>query len=79
MLAKLLFVLNGSTWNQFCGQGNTNSDCFKPGLLEFTRIEKNTCLFKPIKAVDEIEGEGRNQSVPNYKIATSGGRVKLLK
>lgn len=70
MLAKLLiFVLNGSTWNQFCGQGNTSSDCFKPGLLEFTRIEKNTYLFKPIKAINETEREGRNQSVPKYTTA----------
>lgn len=47
--------------------GNTSSDCFKPGL-EFIRIEKNTYLFKLIKAINEIERE-RNQSVPKYKIA----------
>lgn len=69
----------GQLGTSFVARGIPCADCFRPGLLEFTRIEKNTYLFKPVKAIHEIEGERRNQSLPNYRIAIHGETVKLIK
>lgn len=49
------------------------------GLLEFTGIEKNTYLFRLVKAIHTMEEERRNQSLSNYMIAIHEGKVEINK
>lgn len=55
------------------------ADQLRPGLLEFTGIEKNTYLFRRLKAIHEVEEERRNQSLSDYMIAIHEGKVEINK
>lgn len=53
----------------FVTRGIPCADQHRPTLLEFTRIQKHTYLFRPVKAIYEMQEEGRNQSLLNYRMA----------
>lgn len=49
----------GQLATNFVARGIPCADWLRSGLLEFTIIEKNTYLFRPIKAIHEMEDEGK--------------------